>query len=129
MEDENSRNNIGVEFERRYRNMKCAVNYYNVSFHVLPDEPPPVSGARLEHLPFGIPPCEIRDIWTIEVNDMSDLTALLSGGEVHLVLSEGPFWSGQEIENPGEKLIGIGVLDETNPQIDRRGRSIRFLKR
>ena len=36
--------------------MKFALNRYNIDFHAVITDPPPIAGAQIEELMFGLPP-------------------------------------------------------------------------
>lgn len=108
--------------------MRFAVNRYNVSFHVVLEDPAPLPDARLEHHPFGRPPFEMRSIWMVEISDLQELLDLTQKVGVNLELSHSAYWSGASLEIPGERLYGISVIDDPHYEIDPRDRPKRIVK-
>ena len=106
--------------------MKLVANYYRVDFHVMKDQPPPVSGAHIEKLAFGFPPFEVREAWTFEVEGLSDLLALLEEGNVLLTLSKSGYWNSADLGDLREPLYGVAVLDDVRRPVDIRDRPIRI---
>jgi hypothetical protein len=94
--------------------MKLVVNHYNIEFQAVIADPAPIPGAKVEHLLYGIPPSEIRQIWTTDIDDLSQLMEIIDRQGVLLNLSRSPYWSGQDLHDPGERLFGISLVDDPN---------------
>ena len=106
--------------------MKLVANYYSLNFHVMEQDKPPIAGARLERLPFGVPPFELRLTWTVEITDLESLVDQVKHRGISLNLCESPFWSGTSIEQPGERYFGVSVVDDPEAQIDPRDQPIKL---
>jgi hypothetical protein len=104
--------------------MKFAVNRYDLNFHVILEDPAPIPDAQLEHHPFGLPPFEIRPIWTVDIADLDQLLGLIERLGTSLDVSRSGFWSGFDLANPGERLFGISLIDDPTYEIDPRDRPI-----
>lgn len=104
--------------------MKFVVNRYRIDFHIDRDDPPPVPNLCVETLPFGIPPREMRDIWTSELHALDNLLAIVHSNVQSLTLSLSPFWSGPSLELPGSRFFGFSVFDNPSHSIDHRDRPI-----
>jgi hypothetical protein len=110
--------------------MKVVVNRYSVDFHATPREQPPIPGATLEDHPFGLPPFEMRPIWTIDIQSLNDLFALIDREHVSLDLSRSGYWSGPDFQECGERLFGIALIDDhTWEDVDPRDRPIAIRRR
>lgn len=92
--------------------MKFAVNQYNVNFHVRAGDSPPIAGAILEEHPFGIPPLELRQIWIADINDLSHILETVDRYGAAIDVSKSGYWSGNSLDNPGERLYGLGIYDD-----------------
>jgi hypothetical protein len=106
--------------------MRLVTNFYSLDFHASGDEHPPIAGAKREVLPFGLPPFELRAIWTFELSDFAFLISTIKENGVSLILSESAFWSGPSIQSPGERLLGVSVIDDPNAAIDPRDQPLRL---
>ena len=98
--------------------MKPVANYYSLNFHVMPGQVPPIAGAQLETLPFGVPPFELRPIWTFQANELSVLAELIRNRGITINFGESPYWSGPTVDNAGSRLFGVAVLDDPDAKID-----------
>lgn len=92
--------------------MKFAVNQYNVNFHVQTGDSPPIAGAMLEEHPFGIPPLELRQVWIADINDLSHILKTIDHNGTIVDVSKSGYWSGNSLDNPGERLYGLGIYDD-----------------
>src|SRR5262249_15658338 len=106
--------------------MKFAVNRYNIDFHVVLDDLPPLPEARLETHPFGHPPFEMRPIWTVEIGTLEQLLSIVRGGGTILDVSESAYWSGDSLKDPGVRLFGIALIDHPTRGIDPRDQPVRL---
>jgi hypothetical protein len=104
--------------------VKFALNRYNVNHHVQPVDPPPMPDARLEEHPFGTTPFELRQIWIVEVDHLAQILTVVDQERAYVDFSLSAFWSGNSLEDPGERLYGIAVFDDPSYPIDPRDRPI-----
>ena len=109
--------------------MKFAVNRHQIGFHAVITDPAPIPGARVEHLLYGLPPFEVRPIWTTDIDDLGQLMDLADRFGVSLDLSKSPYWSGSDFHDPGERLFGISLVDDPSYEIDPRDRPVMIVKR
>jgi hypothetical protein len=109
--------------------MKFAVNRYNIIFHAVITDPPPIAGAQIEQLLFGLPPFEVRPIWTIDIRDLAQLTELIESLGVSMDVSKSAYWTGSDFRDPGQRLFGISLIDDPSYKIDPRDRPIKIIKR
>ncbi len=98
--------------------MKFAVNRDNVNFHVQAGDSPPIAGAMLEEHPFGIPPLELRQIWVAYIDDLSHILETVDRNGAAIDVSRSGYWSGNSLENPGERLYGLGITDDKGLDAD-----------
>lgn len=108
--------------------MKAVANRYRIDFHIDRDDPPPIPGLRIEARPFGIPPFEMRQIWTFDLTRLEELLNILRDNSVELTVSLSPYWSGSSIEVPGTQLLGVALVDDLNHRIDSRDAPIPIAK-
>ena len=108
--------------------MKFVINRYNIDFHVILEDPPPIPGARLEHHAWGLPPVEVRPIWTVEFADLMQLLDAIERLGVCLDVSKSAYWSEADVANPGERLFGLSVTDDWSCEVDPRDRPIQILR-
>jgi hypothetical protein len=108
--------------------MKFAVNRYNIDCHAVITDPAPIPGAQIEQLLFGLPPFDVRPIWTIDIRDLTQLTELIESLGIPMEVSKSGFWTGSDFRDPGERLLGISLIDDPNYQIDPRDRPIRITR-
>ena len=92
--------------------MRFAANWYQIEFEIMPENPPPLPGARLEVRPFGIPPIEMREIWVAEVDCLEVILERILEMRVAMDISLSAYWSGPSIDDPGERLFGLALIDE-----------------
>lgn len=109
--------------------MKFAVNRYKIGYHAVITDPAPIVGARVEHLLYGLPPFEVRPIWTADIDDLAQLLGIVDRLGVSLDLSRSAYWTGRDFHNPGERLFGISLIDDPSYEVDPRDRPIRIAKR
>jgi hypothetical protein len=108
--------------------MKFALNRYNIDFHAVITDPPPIAGAQIEELMFGLPPFEVRPIWTVDIRDLAQITELIESLGVSMEVSKSGYWTGPDVRDPGQRLFGISLIDDPNYQIDPRDYPIRIIK-
>jgi hypothetical protein len=108
--------------------MKFVANRYSLNFHIVKEEPLPLPGLTLEKRFFGLPPYELRDVWTVEISTLEDMTQLIQSLEATFELSLSAFWTGDDLENPGQRMHGISVIDDNSHLIDSRDAPV-LLKR
>jgi hypothetical protein len=108
--------------------MKFALNRYNIDFHAVITDPPPIAGAQIEELMFGLPPFEVRPIWTVDIRDLAQITELIESLGVSMEVSKSGYWTGPDVRDPGERLFGISLIDDPNYQIYPRDHPIRIIK-
>ena len=106
--------------------MKFATNRYDVDFHVVLEDPAPIAGTQLEHHPFGVPPFDNRPIWTVEIASLCDLLDRIQKLSVSLEVSLSGYWSGASLEDPGQRLFGIGLIDDPEYEIDPRNKPLQI---
>ncbi|HEX2591706.1 MAG TPA: hypothetical protein VHL34_09440 [Rhizomicrobium sp.] len=92
--------------------MKFALNNYNINFAVEDGEEPPVAGAQLVRLPFGVPPFEKRETWLVEVEDLDALLKLIGCGRQILDISFSGFWEVGDDDKPARRFYGIALMDD-----------------
>lgn len=100
-----------IGYQHWSENMKIVVNHYSIEFHAVITDPAPIPGAKVERLLYGLPPFEVRPIWTADIDDLARLTEIIDRQDVLLDLCKSPYWSGQDFNNPGERLFGISLID------------------
>lgn len=108
---------------------KFALNRYDVDFHAVVDDPPPIADAVLEWHPFGIPPYELRQIWVFEIGTLEEIVARVDALDLEMCLSRSGYWSGSSLEDLGERLYGIATVGDWSFPIDPRDRPIRIVSR
>jgi hypothetical protein len=108
--------------------MKFAVNRYSLNLLPILTDPPPIPGASTEALPFGLPPFEMRSVWVFELTGLDELLALTRTLGVSLELSESPYWSGNSLSDPGNRLFGISLIDDPNYQIPPQDRPVAIIR-
>jgi hypothetical protein len=94
--------------------MKFAVNRYNIDCHAVITDPAPIPGAQIEQLLFGLPPIEIRSIWTFDIRDFAELTEIIESLGVSMKVSKSAYWTGPDVHAPEERLFGISLIDDPN---------------
>jgi len=106
---------------------KFALNRYNVDFHAVVDDPPPLADAVLEWHPFGIPTYELRQIWIVEIDTLEEILARVDALDLRICVSGSGYWSGNTFENLGERLYGIATVGDRSFPVDPRDRPIRIV--
>jgi hypothetical protein len=100
--------------------VRFAANWYNVDYHIVKENGPPIDGASAMRLPFGVPPFEMREIWVVEASSISQIADWVNKNALTVTVSSSGFWLGDSIENPGERMLGLGVCDDVSRTIDER---------
>jgi hypothetical protein len=92
--------------------MKFVVNRYNIDLPIRPEDSPPMAECTQTYLPYGLPPFEMRQIWVIELVSLEDLTRVIEKNGAIFDVSKSGFWSGTDIQQPGERLFGMALMDD-----------------
>ena len=92
--------------------MKFLVAIGRVSLPFIPDDPPPLPDAELAELPFGNPPREMRPGWIAEFESLEDLLESIDSNKAIFGVELSDYWDAKSVEEQGERLIGIGVMDD-----------------
>jgi hypothetical protein len=90
--------------------MKFALNWYHIE--IPPYESAPIEGAIREVHPYGIPPFEMRNVWTVELATIAEMVWLLENMGAGVTLTVSGFWSGDSFESPGSLMHAIALFDD-----------------